>query len=32
MLVLVEFGGPIRSRLTAYATHTCAGAANIAIR
>jgi uncharacterized membrane protein YccC len=31
MLVLVEFSGPTRSRLTAYVALACAGAANIAI-
>jgi uncharacterized membrane protein YccC len=31
MLVLVEFGGPVRSRLIAYASLACAGAANVAI-
>jgi uncharacterized membrane protein YccC len=31
MLVLVEFGGPVRSRLIAYASLACVGAANIAI-
>jgi uncharacterized membrane protein YccC len=31
MLVLVEFGGPLRSRLIAYAALACVGAANIAI-
>jgi uncharacterized membrane protein YccC len=31
LLVLVEFGGPLRSRLTAYAALACVGAANIAL-
>jgi uncharacterized membrane protein YccC len=31
MLVLVEFGGPMHSRLLAYGSLACAGAANIAI-
>jgi uncharacterized membrane protein YccC len=31
MLVLVEFGGPVRSRLIAYASLACVGAANITI-
>jgi len=31
LLVLVEFGGPMRSRVVAYAALACAGAANIAI-
>jgi len=31
VLVLVEFGGPIRSRLLAYAGLVCVGAANIAL-
>lgn len=31
VLVLVEFGGPMRSRVIAYASLACAGAANITI-
>src|SRR5437588_2997270 len=31
MLVLVEFGGPVRSRLIAYTSLACAGAANITL-
>jgi hypothetical protein len=31
MLVLVEFGGPVRMRLIAYVSLACVGAANIAI-
>ena len=31
LLVLVEFGGPVRSRLIAYASLACVGAANITV-